>query len=154
MLDASHPYMGLLEPESEEERLALESQIPADAVMVTGPQGCGNRLAAAILVAGGFPAWLDNHHGLVRRPVDRVVVTKRNRDDASASAARNFHPDDIIAPEISEASASEFYPDAYTLDYDLLCSDPGVVLADLAEWLGVEPWPSPVPIIPSLWSKP
>ena len=140
------PYLGLLDlPEPPHETAATSAAL-ADAVLVTGPQGCGNRLLCAVLEAGGFRAVLDSRHATVRYDAPRVVITARAPLDSLSSALRNFDLRDVIPPELSAANARRFYPDAHIVDYDELCAQPEPTLAALAGWLGVDPWPAPEPI--------
>lgn len=143
-----HTLLGLNE-ETEGGRLAIEALIPPDAVMVTGPQGSGTRLMCRIIEAGGFAAWHDSRHGLARRPVDRVVVMRRERTATLRSIEQNFLPPDHIDIDISLANCAEFYPDAAWVDYDMLCAMPDAIISGLARWLGVGSWLMPEPIVVS-----
>lgn len=140
-------YMGLLEAETEDGRIAMEAFIQPGDVMVTGPQGSGTRFMLRILEAGGFSTFFDARHGLVPRPVDRVVVMHRELRATEASIRQNFHVLDQIPVALSLAGCRRAYPLAHWVDYDALCADPDAALDALAAWLGVPPWALPEPII-------
>lgn len=140
-------YMGLMDPETEDARRGIEATIPPGAVMVTGPQSTGTRLMCRILEAGGFTAWHDSKHGLVPRPVERVVAMEREIHATHASIYENFVPEDRIPIGMSLAGIRNSYPFAHRVNYDRLCLTPDWEIERLAAYLGVDPWPMPEPII-------
>lgn len=141
------PYMGLNKPETPWERHCYEQFIEPGCILVAGPQSSGNRLMCRILEAGGFSAHLDVRHGREYRRVERVVAMYRERQATIDSIAKNFEPADRIDPDLSLRNIAVYYPDAHWVDYDSLCADPESTIGSLADWLGVEPWPMPEPII-------
>lgn len=112
----------------------------SDHILVTGPQSSGTRLLCDILVDGGLEPYHDKSHGIKFLMATKVVVITRDPIATKESQDSLFLPNDQIDRTQSIMGALR-YTNAMWVIYEELCFNPDFVIATLASWLNIDPWP-------------
>jgi hypothetical protein len=116
-------------------------------VTATGAAGSGTRLLARILDASpDIEGRHDATHGADPAETSLVAIIARDEEAGQAAFMERFAevgPGGIPNPDESRALIAERYPGSLVVRYEALVEDPDAVIARIAEWFGVEPWPCP-----------
>lgn len=114
----------------------------------------GCRLLRQVLQAGGVNVLFDHSHGTEQLPESweqaPVIVIVRNatatRLSQEAAWAGWTAEQGFVPYFASIRGLTDRHQDAFWLTYEELCDSPDRIIGELADHLGLEPWPCPVAI--------
>jgi hypothetical protein len=107
----------------------------------------GNRILRDVIELSGLLTRVDTSHGTADIDVVNTLVLVATRDPSAMRASFEAHwKGHEVAIPIADSfrGIAKRYPDAARVSYEDLCAQPGVVIARVAELLGVAPWPCPL----------